>query len=572
MTGLVSVADLTVRFDPHIEALRGLTFSLDPGEAIAVVGETGAGKSTLALCLLGLIQPPGAIGSVRLDGVELIGASAQTLRDIRWQKIAIALQNVPFNPVMRIGQQIAEPMRVRLKMSHREAQRRTENLAGDLMLPNDLLSRYPHELSGGERRRAGLAMAMALDPQVVVLDEPTAGVDPSAKLALCQRISELRAERGFALIVITHDLSDARRLASRCLVLYAGEAMEEGPCDEVLTRPVHPYTWALVNAYPSMTTTKDLRPIRGTPPDSSDIPSGCPFHPRCTQTKAICTEQRLTSLQIERRRVACHLGGLQTLLTARSVSKRFGSVQAVDDVTLSLRHGEALGIIGLSGSGKTTLARILAGHLPADSGEVTIEDARLPRSWRRVDASLRRRIQLVMQNPWDTFSPRLTVEELLGEPIGLEPDGEDPPNRRHLIEEILERVALPSSGAFLRARPHQLSGGQLQRLALARALLAQPTVLVADEPTATLDASEQARMLVLLRDLQGEEGLGLVLISHDIAVVRKVTDRIVVLEQGQIVEEGLSNTVSSSPRTEIARCLVASAARLHEPPDGDEAT
>lgn len=563
MTVLIDVSGLSVRYQPNVEAVRGLSFSLDRGEALAVVGETGAGKSTLALSLVGLVQPPEASGSIRLSGLELIGASEDQLRAVRWRGVAIALQGVPFNPVARIGDQIGEPIREHLGLSRRETRRRTERLAEETLLPGHLLDRYPHEVSGGERRRAALAMALALDPEVLVLDEPTAGIDPFGKIALCQRIAELRTERGFALVVITHDLSDADRLASRCLVMYAGEAMEEGETSIVLTSPAHPYTWALVNAFPVMSTTKELRPIRGAPPDPRAVPSGCPFHPRCTQAEAICTQERVRLAPSDGRDVACHFGGLRTVLCARSVSKAFGSVRALDDVTLEVRHGESVGIIGPSGSGKTTLGRVLSGHLTADSGEILIEEHPLLRSWRRDDRFVRRRVQLVMQDPWDGLSPRFTVEELVREPLDLEPLTGSTPQR---VRAVLDRVGLPSSGPFLVARTHQLSGGQLQRIALARALMAAPKVLVADEPTATLDASEQARVLALLRELQAEEGLALVLISHDISVVRKLTDRIVVLDRGRIVEEGPSNELTSFPGTEAALRLVRSGPHLLKRP------
>lgn len=573
MTVLLTVDGLDVCFQETVHALRGVSFTLGKGESLAVVGETGAGKSTLALSLVGLVQPPSASGSIELDGQELVGASPDELRAVRWRKVAISLQGLPFNPVARISDQIAEPMREHLGMSASNARRRTEELATEALLPAPLLDRYPHELSRGERRRAALAMALALDPELLVLDEPTAGIDPPAKSALCRRIAELQAERGFALVVITHDLSDASRLASRCLVLYGGEVMEDGPSDAVLTRPAHPYTWALVNSYPVMSTTKDLRPIGGAPPNPRAVPTGCPFHPRCSQAEAICTEQRVRLAPSRGREVACHFGGLKTLLSARTVSKSFGSVRALDEVSFEAQHGEAVGIIGPSGSGKTTLARILCGHLEADSGEVLLEGTALPRSWGRRERSIRRRIQLLMQDPWDALSPRLTVEQLVREPLDLSvpPDAEP----EAMVQAMLERVGLPSSGSFLQARTHQLSGGQLQRIALARALITRPKMLVADEPTAMLDPSEQARVLVVLRELQAEEGLTLVLISHDMAVVRKVTDRIVVLDGGRVVEDGPSSDVSSIPRTETARRLVDAAGHLNRPsavattPDAD---
>ncbi len=556
---LLEVTDLAVRFG-DVEALRGVSFSLQRGESLAVVGESGSGKSTLALCLSGLIQPPQASGSVRVDGTELLGASADELRAARWATVALALQGSPFNPVVTVGDQVAEPLRDRLGLSHSEARRRSAELAGEVLLDPALLDRYPHELSGGERRRAMLAMVLTLDPALVVLDEPTAGLDPVTRHDLVGRVVQLAETRGFALVVISHDLPDAARLATRTMVLYAGEAMEVGDTGRVIAGPAHPYSWALVNAYPVMTTTKDLRPIRGRPPDPRAVPSGCPYHPRCTQAESVCVDTRPPLAPSQERLVLCHFGGLKTLLTASDVTKTFGrgaeAVPAVAGISFRVREGESVGIVGPSGSGKSTLARIISGHMAADSGQVVLEGEAMPSSWRGDDRQRRRRVQLVMQDPTDALSPRLTVEALVQEPLDVARSG-DAAERRTKVASALDSVGLPSSGTFLQARTHELSGGQLQRIALARALVAEPKLLVADEPTAMLDASEQARMLVVLRERQIEMGLGLVIISHDLAVVRKVTDRIVVLDHGRVVEEGSSATLTTDPQSETARRLIA---------------
>ncbi|HEV2758601.1 MAG TPA: ABC transporter ATP-binding protein [Acidimicrobiales bacterium] len=555
---LLEVADLAVRFDGGVDALRGVTFSLERGESMAIVGESGSGKSTLAHCLAGLVQPPEARGSVRVDGVELLGASGETLRSVRWSTVALALQGSPFNPVVTVGDQVAEPLRERLGMGAREARSRAADLAQEVLLDPALLDRYAHQLSGGQRRRAALAMVLTLDPALIVLDEPTAGLDPATRQELVQRIVRLAADKGFALVVISHDLPDAARMADRTMVLYAGEVMEEGTTARVISEPAHPYSWALMNAYPVMTTTKDLRPIRGRPPDPRAVPPGCPYNPRCTQAEPICVEDRPPLVHSRDRLVLCHFGGLKTLLSAEEVSKSFGrgrhAVQALSGVSVTVREGESVGIVGPSGSGKSTLARILAGHLALDSGRVELMGEPLPTSWRGADRLRRRRIQLIMQDPADSLSPRLNVEDLVGEPLDVvRADGAE---RRAAVVDALESVGLPSSGSFLEAYIHQLSGGQLQRIALARALVARPKVLVADEPTAMLDASEQARMLVVLRERQIEMGLGLIYVSHDLASVRKVTDRIVVLDEGKVVEEGPSAIVSTSPQSATARLLV----------------
>ncbi|HWG72909.1 MAG TPA: ABC transporter ATP-binding protein [Acidimicrobiales bacterium] len=562
MNPVLEVTDLRVSFPGGVHALRGVSFSLQRGESLSIVGESGAGKSTLALCLAGLVQPPDATGSVAVAGQEMLGASEETLRSLRWSTIALALQGAPFNPVVAVGTQVAEPLRERLGMSASAAKARAEELADELLLAPAVLDRFPHQISGGERRRAMLAMVLALDPELVVLDEPTAGLDPATKQAMVDQVAKLAAARGFALVVISHDLPDAARLARRTMVLYAGEVMEMGDTSRVVGAPAHPYSWALVNVYPVMTTTKDLRAIRGRPPDPRAVAPGCPFHPRCTQAEPVCTTDHPPLVLSRERLVACHFGGLKVLLAVNQVHKTFGTgdgkVKALQGVSIAVGEGESVGLIGRSGSGKSTLARIISGHLAPDAGDVILQGQSLSVSWRAGARDLRRRAQLVMQDPADALSPRLPVEALVREPLDLAHEG-SPQERKKAVAEALDSVGLPPSGSFLEARTHELSGGQLQRVALARALVCHPKVLVADEPTSMLDASEQARMLAVLRERQTEMGLGLVLVSHDMAVVRKVTDRIVVLEAGRVVEEGLSEEVSTRPQSEAAQRLIESA-------------
>ncbi|HXH59406.1 ABC transporter ATP-binding protein [Iamia sp.] len=559
---LLEVRGLAVTYAGAVEALRGVDLTLDRGETLAVVGESGAGKSTLGRCLIGLVQPPDARGSVRIDGEELLGADAATLRRLRWDHVAIALQGAPFNPVVSIGDQIAEPVRERAALGRIATRRRVVALAEELLLDPALLDRFPHQVSGGERQRASLAMALALDPDLLVLDEPTAGLDPETRHGLLGQLDGLAARRDLGLIVIAHDLAGAARLADRVMVLYAGEAAEAGPSDSVLGDARHPYAWALVNAYPVLSTTKDLRPIRGRPPNARSLPSGCAYHPRCTQAQPVCAEVRPALAAVDGREVACHLGGLRNLLAAASVSKSFGRgagrVQAVDGASLAVREGEAVGLVGPSGSGKTTLAHMLTGMIVPDRGTVELEGEPLRTAWRGTERVWRQRVQLVAQDPWDALSPRLTVEELVREPLDVGRHGERDERRRR-VAEALDRVGLAAAGTFLAARSHELSGGQLQRVALARALVLGPKVLVADEPTALLDASEQARLLVLLREQQVELGLGLVFVSHDLAVVRKVTDRIVVLDRGRVVEEGPSHVVATKPTSPTAVRLLDAA-------------
>ncbi len=558
MTRLLEVEDLAVRYD-DVQALDGVSLSLDRGQSLVVVGESGAGKSTLARCLAGLVQPPRASGSVRIDGQQLMGAEDDVLRAVRWSRVALSLQGAPFNPVMTIGDQIAEPLRLRAGLGAAAARSRASALADELLLDELVLSRHPHELSGGERQHAAMVMALALDPDLLVLDEPVAGLDPPARLALMERLAEVVRRRGLAVVAVAHNVAEASRLGARTLVLYGGQTMETGVSSSVLKEPAHPYSWALVNAQPRMSTTKDLRPIRGHAPDPRVVPPGCPFHPRCTQAEAVCAAERPALVVTEDRSVACHFGGLKILLHASGLRKRFGSgtlaVDALADVSLRLRHGESVGVIGPSGSGKSTLARILTGDLSPDGGEVQLEGAALGAR------DTQQRMQLVRQDPWDALSPRLPVLELVREPLDLAGGGR-PGERDAAVTATLESVGLPTSPGFLGAFVHELSGGELQRISTARALLAAPAVIVADEPTSMLDPSEQARLLLVLRERQIAHGLGLILISHEMALVRKFVDRIVVLDAGRVVEEGRSDVVGTTPASATARAMTDAARAL----------
>ena len=562
---VLEVEGLAVHYEVGVEAVRGVDVRVSAGETVAVIGESGAGKSTLALALAGLVQPPAARGSVRVCGEELVGASADTLRSVRWARVAVTLQGAPFNPVMRIGAQIAEPLVAHGGSRRSAVGARVDAVAEEMLLDPALLDRYPHEISGGQRCRASLAMALVLDPDVLIVDEPTQGLDSATARDVVDALARAVASRRLALIAITHDLGVAAKLTTRTLVMYAGKFIEEGDTSSVLTAPRHPYTSALIAAFPVMTTTRDLRPIRGRPADARALPSGCAYHPRCTQAIDVC---RVTVPPLEGmngRRVACHLGGLRTLLQAEGLCKTFGAkangVAALRDVAIAIREGESVGVVGPSGSGKSTLARIITGHLTPDRGDVTLEATQVVTNGRRARGLSRRSVQLVMQDPWEALSPRLTVADLVREPLDIAGDGTRD-ERDARVARALEGVGLPAQGSFLESNAHQLSGGQLQRVALARALVVEPKLLVADEPTSMLDPSEQARLLLALRERQVEMGLGLLLVSHDIALVRKVCDRIVVLDGGRVVEEGPANLVSTAPRSIAGRRLVNAAPSL----------
>jgi peptide/nickel transport system ATP-binding protein len=581
---LLSVCDLTVHFPPVnerdgavVRAVDGVSFDLAVGEALAIVGETGSGKTTIGRALLGLHPPGTTRGSIRLAGRELVGLAEEAWRPLRWRRIAMAVQGAgtAFDPVYRLGEQIAEPLREHLRLPPDEAAARAGALAGRVGLEPRHLRAYPHQLSGGEKQRAMLAMALSCEPELLIVDEPTSGQDVLSRARLIALLRELRREAGLSLLLISHDLAAAAQVAGRVAVLYAGKLVEVGAAREVLERPRHPYTWGLLNAYPNMTTARDLRGIRGRSPDAAAPPPGCRFHPRCTQAVELCCQADPPLVEVEGRLIACHLGGLQILLQASDLRKSFSTngqglgdltrqveqVEAVRSASLEVYEGEVVALVGETGSGKTTLGRLLVGLLEADGGRVVFEGGDLAAMNGRERKALRRRIQFIAQDPFDAVSPRLTVVEIVREPLDVQRVG-TAAERAEKVRDALRAVGLPAEPAFLGRRAHELSGGQLQRVAIARALVLDPKLIVADEPVSMLDASEQAKVINLLKGIQNERGMGLLLISHDLALVRKVADRILVMRQGEIVEGGPASRVVTQPQHEYTRALLQAAPAL----------
>lgn len=552
---LVEAAGLAVRHG-EVPAVGGIDLTVRAGESVAVVGESGAGKSTLARALIGLSGGT-VTGSLRIGGTDVATASDKNLRDLRATRIGFLGQGQTVNPTQRLGDHVTEVIRQRV--GRRAAREQLPALFDRVGLPLELAERHPHQVSGGQLRRADLAAALALTPDLLILDEPTAGLDP---VSTAEVVATIRTAvgAGAGLLVITHALADAVKLAERVLVLHRGRVMEDGPTVEVLKRPRHPYTRDLVAAYPVMTTTRDLRPIRGRPAERGATDAGCRFADRCAQAITSCHEREPELQVVGPVRLACHLGGVRTVLRAEGLTKVHGRNRrarteadrpGVHGIDLRVQHGSAVGVLGPSGSGKSTLAHLLAGLTTPQAGHVEVGGRALAATARG-----ERTVQLVQQNPWDALSPRWTIRRSLTEPLNL---------GGHAADDDILAAALADVGLradVLDTRPDQLPGGALQRICLARALLARPEVLIADEPTSLLDASEQARVLVTLRERQSELGLALVFVTHDAAVTRKFTDELVVLDRGRVVEHGPTEDVCRDPAHPTTRTLLAAAPHL----------
>ncbi|MET7336875.1 ABC transporter ATP-binding protein [Nonomuraea sp. NPDC005650] len=522
---LVAVEDLRVSFG-GTEVVRGVSLSLAPGECVAVVGESGSGKSVTARTLLGLAGPGATVraSAFSVGGRDALGFGPAQWRRLRGRFAGLVLQDalVSLDPLRTVGAEIGEVLAVHDVVPRSRRRDRTLELLGAVGVPDPPLrvGQHPHQLSGGLRQRVLIASAVAAGPELIIADEPTTALDVTVQAQILRLLAERRAA-GCALLLISHDLAVVASIADRVLVMKEGRVVEEGPTASVLSAPSHDYTRSLLAAVPSAAS-------RGT--RLSAARPGSPAPRRTPNPSA-------------------------RVLAGTGLSRSYGPRRVVDDVSFTLCEGETLGVVGESGSGKTTLARIALGLLEPDAGRVTLhgrEWSRVPERRRR---PLRRRIQLISQNPLDSFDPRHTVGRLVAEPLDL-PGAE----RRARVLDLLERVGLPPGVAG--RHPRELSGGQRQRVAIARALGPRPDVLVCDEPVSALDVSIQAQVLDLLADIQAEYGTAMLFISHDLGVVHHVSDRVLVMKDGRVVEEGEVTEVFTRPRHPYTRELVAAVPRL----------
>ena len=550
----LSIRDLKVSFG-KTQILGGVELHLERGDCLALVGESGGGKTTLGLAIMGLAR--GSVsGEISFQGKDLLKISQEDFRELRGREIAMVFQNVEdaLDPVQRIKDQIAEAIMVHRSISAKNAGDAAMMHLLSVGLNGEKARMYPHQLSGGEKQRVLIAMALVNDPDLLILDEPTASLDALTKADIIRLFQS--AILGRICIVITHDISLAASLAEKMAVLYAGRIMEMGRTEDLLRNPRHPYTRGLIRSYPAMTATKDLQGILGRMVHG--LP-GCPFHERCTQRIDICSLQVPPQLAKDGRIIACHRGGIVPLLEIENLSLAFDSYSVLCDVFLSLYEGETLALVGESGSGKTTLSKVIMGLYEADRGAVILEGRRVDKR----DSAFYSRVQMIFQNPKESVSHRMNVLDAVLEPMQVQRIGSHEA-RLERAKEVLGLVELPVDADFLKRYPHELSGGEVQRVAIARALALGPKLLIADEPTSALDPSVQAKILKLLMDLQDKMGLAMIFITHDIALARKVSDRMAVMHKGRIVETGATNEILINPRHAYTRRLVDCASGRYE--------
>ena len=524
MTPVLSIENLSLALPTSGDrpfAIRDLSLTVERGETVCVVGESGSGKSMTALAVMGLlprtIRPAG--GAIRLDGRDLLTLSEREMRDVRGRAVSMIFQEpmTSLNPVMRVADQIAETFEAHGALDRRGRAARTLELIDEVGLPDPaaIARAYPHELSGGQRQRVMIAMALAMEPKLIIADEPTTALDVTTQAQILRLLDALRKKHGTAVLFITHDFGVVAEIADRVAVLQHGVCVETGPAADILRRPQHEYTKRLLAAVPSLD-----------PPPAKSM------------------EGRPRAFEVE---------GLSKVYRGRGFFRKGREVKAAADVSFFIRRGETLGLVGESGSGKSTVGRCVLRLIEPDAGRIKVGDVQIEALSQAALRPLRRRIQMVFQDPFASLNPRRTVGRIIAEG----PIAQGVPKREALAgaRKLLDLVGLKAEVAD--RYPHEFSGGQRQRIGIARALALEPEVLVADEPVSALDVSVQAQILDLMRELQGRLGLAILFVTHDLRVAAQMCDRIAVMQKGRIVELQDTADLFRAPQHAYTRALLA---------------
>jgi peptide/nickel transport system ATP-binding protein len=633
---LLSVDDLRVRYDTRdgpLHSVNGVSFSIDDCVNYALSGESASGKSTTAKAILGLLPDHATIesGEIEFAGRDLQSLTPSERQDLLWEEIAFIPQTAidALDPVMTVGAQIRQAVQTHREVSERNARRRARELFETVGLDEDRVDDYPHQFSGGMRQRVVIAMALALDPKLIIADEPTTGLDVIVQDKIIDNILQIQEETDSSLLLITHDLSVIAETCDEMSVLYGGTVLEQGRVDHLLLNPSNPYTMGLKNAFPALDGDgDDLVSVPGKPPSLESKPTGCVFEPRCPFSTEECatTEPELETLPYRSQRVACHetdraalmrqeagtastwggavegsrstadeallevdglrksyersdsllgripIDGVSPTVTGftNSLSRWYeqrgeilgeildgsgSEIRAVDGVSLSVGRGEILGVVGESGCGKSTLGQTLALLEEPTGGEFRF-DGQPHEHYRDGNLqSFRQKLQIIFQNPYESLNPRLTVGQLVKEPLTIH--GYRSGERDRAVRETLERVGMAPAERHLDKYPNELSGGQRQRVAIARALAVDPDFLICDEPASMLDVSLQAEVLNLLRTLANTEGIGVLYISHDLASLTQIADRLSIMYLGRFVETGPTERIVADPKHPYTEALLA---------------
>ena len=590
-----------------VHALSGVDLHVNAGETLGIVGESGSGKTMTALSLMGLLPQGGSVssGQIILDGQDLTKLPLKEKRKLRGTKVGMIFQDplTSLNPTMKIGLQVCEPLRVHEKLSKKEALERAVEILKRVGMPRPevVINNYPHQLSGGMRQRVMIAMALVCKPRILIADEPTTALDVTTQMQILDLIDELRDEYQMGVILITHDLGVVAGHTDRVAVMYAGRIVETAPTKTLFTEPKHRYTSSLMAALPerALAAGTKLFSIPGAPPSLTNLPVGCRFAARCLWATDECRagypdlsgddahtfscfhpvqegdespaalQAKLDTQKNGDEAVAqqAPLVSSEVLLDVKEASREYesagsgffkrdkGVVSAVDRVSITVKKGETYGLVGESGCGKSTMGRLIAGLERPSSGAIELDGRDLATLKGRDAVTIHRDVQMMFQDSYAAMDPRMRIDQILAEPMSIQKTG----NARQIAErimEIIEQVGLTEE--ILDRYPHEFSGGQLQRIGFARSLTLAPDLIVADEPVSALDVSVQAQVLNLMKDLQAELGLSYLFISHDLAVVQYMADRIGVMYLGRIVEEGPAKEVVENPKHPYTKALIDS--------------
>ncbi|AYF43397.1 MULTISPECIES: ABC transporter ATP-binding protein [Halobacteriovorax] len=557
---LLEIKNLTVEFqteDESVKAVKSLNLSIPKGKTVGLVGESGSGKSVTSLAIMGLIpNPPGRIseGEILYHGEDLTKVSNERLRQLRGNKIAMIFQEpmTSLNPVFTTGNQIDEVLMLHQGMNKEEARKRTIELYEEVGIPEpkESVNKYPHQMSGGQKQRVMIAMAMACEPELLICDEPTTALDVTIQKQVLELMFDLQRKHGMSMLFITHDLAVIADIADEVAVMFRGDLVEQNTTKALFENPQHPYTKGLLACRPSL----DENPVRLLTVDDflnakEDID--------------------VSSLEMKKPRAISETEN-PVLLEIKNFNKHFpikGGIfgrtvdwfKAVDDVSLQVRKGRTLGLVGESGCGKTTLGRSILRLLEPTAGEVIYDGINVTNLNKKEMREIRERMQIIFQDPYSSLNPRMTIGDIITEPMVIHGIGSTKRERYDVAADLLEKVGL--KGDHLNRYPHEFSGGQRQRICIARALSLKPEFIICDESVSALDVSVQAQVLNLLQDLQDELGLTYIFISHDLSVVKYISDEIGVMNKGQIVEYGPAEEVYHNPKDEYTKKLLSAIPR-----------
>lgn len=563
---MLQVKDLKVRFktrDGFVEAVKGSSFTLKKGETVGIVGESGSGKSVTSLAIMRLHDPTATVieGQLLLNDTDILKLDEDEMRHIRGNQIAMIFQEpmTSLNPVLTCGHQVTEAIRLHLGVNSEEAKERAIQLFNEVQLPRPevMFNSYPHQISGGQKQRIMIAMALSCDPEILIADEPTTALDVTVQKTIIELLQRLKAERNMSLIFISHDLGVVSEIADRVIVMYKGDIVEEAATKTIFSNPKHPYTKGLLACRPSPEYHLKRLPVVADFLDSSGkngtsiekIREQYAYKPEeISQHRKKLYEQK-PILKINELCTWFPVGG-------GLFGKKKDYVKAVNKVSFDVYPGETLGLVGESGCGKSTLGRSILRLVEPTSGNVNFENTDLRKLGKHDMRNMRRDIQIIFQDPYSSLNPRLTVGDSLMEPLQVHQLYENNTKRKKRVLELLERVNLPVE--YFNRYPHEFSGGQRQRIVIARALALHPKFIICDESVSALDVSVQAQVLNLIRELQQEFNLTYIFISHDLSVIKHISDRVMVMNKGEIVESGGPDEIYYHPQNEYTKRLIDS--------------